>query len=38
VRVALTPRAVARPVRPVANVTVVEQPGAVRKFFKDLGF
>ena len=41
VRLALVPRPAARPAaRPVsvANVTVVEQPGPVRKFFKDLGF
>ena len=38
VRVALVPRPAPRPVRPVAQVSVVEQPGAVRKFFKDLGF
>jgi hypothetical protein len=38
VRVALVPRPVPRPVRSVANVTVVEQPGPVRKFFKGLGF
>jgi len=38
VRLALTPRPVARPARSVANVTVVEQPNGVRKFFKDLGF
>jgi hypothetical protein len=37
VRLALVPRPVARPARPVANVTVVEQPGGVRKFFKGLG-
>lgn len=38
VRVALMPRQVARPARSVASVTVVEQSGAVRKFFKGLGF
>jgi carboxypeptidase family protein len=38
VRLALVPRPVARPARAVANVTVVEQPGGVRKFFKELGF
>jgi hypothetical protein len=38
VRVALTPRPVPRPVRSIAAVTVVEQPGPVRKFFRDLGF
>jgi hypothetical protein len=38
VRVALVPRHVARPARPVAAVTVIEQPGPVRKFFKGLGF
>lgn len=38
VRLALVPRSAPRAVRAVANVTVVEQPGAVRKFFKDLGF
>ena len=37
VRVALMPRPVPRIVR-AAAVTVVEQPGSVRKFFKDLGF
>ena len=37
VRLALVPRPVARPARSVANVTVVEQPSGVRKFFKDLG-
>jgi hypothetical protein len=37
VRVALWPRPVPRVVR-AAAVTVVEQPGPVRKFFKDLGF
>jgi hypothetical protein len=38
VRVALVPRPAPRPARPVANITVVEQPGPVRKFFKGLGF
>jgi Carboxypeptidase regulatory-like domain len=38
VRVALVPRSAPRPVRPVASVTVIEQPGPVRKFFKELGF
>ena len=38
VRVAMMTRPAPRPVRPVAHVTVVEQPGPVRKFFKDLGF
>jgi hypothetical protein len=38
VRVALVPRSVPRAPRPVASVTVVEQPGPVRKFFKGLGF
>jgi hypothetical protein len=38
VRVALVPRQVSRPARSVASVTVIEQPGPVRKFFKDLGF
>ena len=38
VRVALVPRHVPRPARPVAAVTVIEQPGPVRKFFKGLGF
>jgi hypothetical protein len=38
VRVALVPRQAPRPPRSVAAVTVVEHPGAVRKFFKDLGF
>ena len=38
VRVALVPRQAPRPPRSVATVTVVEHPGAVRKFFKELGF
>ena len=38
VRVALVPRPAPRPLRPVASVTVVEQPGPVRKFFTKLGF
>ncbi|HEY7521292.1 MAG TPA: carboxypeptidase-like regulatory domain-containing protein [Methylomirabilota bacterium] len=38
VRVALVPRPAPRPIRSVANVSVVEQPGAVRTFFKNLGF
>jgi hypothetical protein len=38
VRLALVPRPAPRAPRPVATVTVVEQPGPVRKFFKDLGF
>ena len=38
VRLALVPRQAPRPARSVANVTVVEQPGPMRKFFKGLGF
>ena len=38
VRVALVPRPAPRVVRAVASVTVVEEPGPVKKFFKGLGF
>jgi hypothetical protein len=37
-RVALVPRPAPRVVRTVSTTTVVEEPGAVRKFFKNLGF
>jgi hypothetical protein len=37
-RVALVPRPAPRVVRTVSTATVVEEPGAVRKFFKHLGF
>ena len=37
-RVALVPRPAPRVVRTVSAATVVEEPGAVRKFFKNLGF